>query len=73
MNQQEFKQPQMATFLTKMPDDDLFEIPLRDGKIDFDVAMEDIKKSLQNASRKDLSIHDSTQGATAKELPPLQT
>ena len=74
MNQQEFKQPQTATFLTKMPEDDHYEIPLKDGKIDFDLAMEDIKTSLQNASRKDLSIHhDSTQGAAAKELPPLQT
>ena len=63
----------MATFLTKMPEDDLYEIPLKDGKIDFDVAMEDIMTSLQNASRKDLSQHDSIQGATTKELPPLQT
>ena len=74
MNQQEFNQPQNTTFLTKMPEDDHYEIPLKDGKIDFDLAMEDIKTSLQNASRKDLSIHhDSTQGAAAKELPPLQT
>ena len=46
-NQQEFNQPQMATFLTKMPDDDHYEIPLKDGKIDFALAMEDIKTSLQ--------------------------
>ena len=63
----------MATFLTKMPDEDHYEIPLKDGKIDFDVAMEDIMTSLHNASGKNLSLHDSTQGATAKELPPLLT
>ena len=47
-NQQEFKQPQMNTFLTKMPEEDQYEIPLKDGKIDFDVAMEDIMKELHN-------------------------
>ena len=38
----------MNTFLTKMPEEDQYEIPLKDGKIDFDVAMEDIMKELHN-------------------------